>query len=515
MSASLTPSGSAPVSPQVGGPPIGSPANPPGDEGLPGPDWRDGWARLLLVLALALGLLRFLRLGEWSLWIDEALTLSDALHAEPLRNPLGYALIGAFAGLFEERPDERTLRLLPAVFGWLCVPAAAFCLRPVVGSRTAAGAALLLAVSSWHVYWSQTARFYTLAMLLTLLGGALVLDGLRRDRPGRVFVGLAGVGAGALAHPTALLVAPGLLLAALLPRGWHVRGALGGRRATAVVAALALAVGILAAGWAWDVLESWWRARGTEFSTPHFVLTTGFFMTPLVGTAAIFGLFLAIAGRDRGVVASACVLVGGLGAALVLSTVARMTAQYVFVLLPWLLVLAAAPLGGAASAVARGNPAEGAPRRGPRPGGALAAGYLAVLVVPSLVSCALYLTVRHGERPRWRDAFALVFEQRRQGDLIFSMAAPVAEYYLAERNTYVREPREVVYLDRWLAEVPGLWDRRDRRAWFVLNPEEMADWEPAQRAEVQRLLRENCRLVAYFPLYVESRDLSVKVYLRD
>src|SRR5512147_2928464 len=34
-------------------------------------------ARWLLLLALVLGLLRFFRLGHWSLWIDESLTYTD------------------------------------------------------------------------------------------------------------------------------------------------------------------------------------------------------------------------------------------------------------------------------------------------------------------------------------------------------------------------------------------------------------------------------------------------------
>ena len=35
--------------------------------------------RWILFIALGLGLVRFFQLGEWSLWHDEALALSDAL----------------------------------------------------------------------------------------------------------------------------------------------------------------------------------------------------------------------------------------------------------------------------------------------------------------------------------------------------------------------------------------------------------------------------------------------------
>src|SRR5206468_3522496 len=39
----------------------------------------DRAARWILLAALAIGLLRFFRLGEWSLWFDEVITWSDGL----------------------------------------------------------------------------------------------------------------------------------------------------------------------------------------------------------------------------------------------------------------------------------------------------------------------------------------------------------------------------------------------------------------------------------------------------
>jgi len=124
---------------------------------------RDRTAKWILGGALLLGLLRFWHLGTWSLWMDEAFTLADAFHREDISNPFGYRILGVFYGFFEGRPDEFLLRLPSAVLGWLCLPAAYWSLRPLVGRRGGAVAALILSVSAWHIYWSQTARFYTLA----------------------------------------------------------------------------------------------------------------------------------------------------------------------------------------------------------------------------------------------------------------------------------------------------------------------------------------------------------------
>jgi len=57
--------------------------------------------------------------------------------------------------------------------------------------------------------------------------------------------------------------------------------------------------------------------------------------------------------------------------------------------------------------------------------------------------------------------------------------------------------------------------RGDRHAWFVLNREELLDWPAADRADFVAMLAADCRLMRAWPLFVESRDLSVEVYLRD
>jgi hypothetical protein len=79
----------------------------------------------------------------------------------------------------------------------------------------------------------------------------------------------------------------------------------------------------------------------------------------------------------------------------------------------------------------------------------------------------------------------------------------------------LRRPTALAWLDYFHARLPGHWAPKGRRQWFVVNPEQYLGWDPADAGEFQRFLREECRLVASWPLYVESRDLSVWVYVRD
>ena len=138
-----------------------------------------------------------------------------------------------------------------------------------------------------------------------------------------------------------------------------------------------------------------------------------------------------------------------------------------------------------------------------------------VLTAVLLVNTALYFSVRRGERPPWREAYQYVWNRREAGDLVLGMEATVGEFYLAPWRENLRQPEHVQWLDKWRARLPEHWSRHSRRMWLVVNPEQFLDWDPADAADVQRFLREECRLVKCWPLYVESRDLSVWVYVRD
>jgi hypothetical protein len=457
----------------------------------------DTFARLLLAAALAIGALRWLRLGEWSLWIDEAFTLGDALSGREFENPLGYFVWRQWLAVVGSVPTEAELRAPAALFGHVGVLLVWFAARPFVGARAAALAALLLALSPWHVYWSQSARFYTLASALSLAGVALAAP--PGARPLRRASGFLLAGAALLAHPSAGLVLPGLVAGPLIARA-RPGAARGGQR---VLAWTALGVGaVLAAVWALPILRDWNVVKGGA-NPAHLVLSSGFFLTPALAVLAAFGLFDVFKRRDHpGAVLALLVVFGWLGAFAV-SLVMRVSAQYVFVLLPYTLALAAAPF-------ARG--ASGSPARLAGFSAALAA---LLAAAPLATNTLLQLTVRNGEREHWREAYAVVARERRDGDLVLGMAAPVGQYYLAPGSRDLREPTALEYLDRFRFEAATFAAHVGRRTWFVVNEERFAEWPSEQRDELRRILREDCRLVAHFPLEVESRDLSVFVYLRE
>jgi len=455
----------------------------------------DPLARKIFLLALAVGLVRFLLLGRWSLWLDEAFTLADTHHREGIDNPLGYGLFGLLYGLVEGRPCETLMRLPAAVFGWLVIPATYYVLRPILNARCAAGAALLIACSSWHLYWSQNARFYTLAQLLTLSGAGVFLYGLERGRSLLVGVGLSLIALSPLAHPSALLLGVPIVMVPWMSL-WFQRPPIQQiERVPWNLLSLCAFLGAGAgAGWALEVWSKY-QEQKSAFSTLHLVLTTGYYITPTVGLAFLYGAWVVWRdSRHRGFIALA-VAVPALGFAALASLFVLVSAQYVFVTLPWIAAVACAPLWKTLTSTRA------------------TVVFLAVLVAPGLVDSGLYF-LRNGDRPRWREAYAFVFEHRRESDLVFGMDAPVGEFYLDPAKTDLRDWSDVTWLDMWRARQNQDWQRYDRRTWYVVNEELLEEWSEDQRRLFRAILAD-CEQVASFPVRFTPRDLNVAVYLKE
>lgn len=458
-------------------------------------EWRTptSWLRNL---ALALALLRLVGLGRNGLWIDEAFTLHDslALGAEGVsRFPLGLAMMRAWLATTGLPASETVLRLPAAVLGAATIPLTAWAFRPLIGERRAWIAAALLGLSSWHLYWSQSARAYTLMLALSLLGAGLALRGCIEAKPRRYVAGLVCAGLATFAHPTGALVAGALVLAPSIARSetfglsWSPPRWMG---------AFALAAAGALAPWALAVWSDYsWRKPG--WSLAHLALSTGFYVTVPVGLAAAYAAWRAWREKMRGERLASVIVLLGLGGLAVAACMAKVAAQYAFVLAPWIVALAAAALDETAL----------------KPAIARTLG-LACLAWGAFEIVA-YSTVRHGDRPRWRDAYEFVAQRRGAEDLVCGMAAPVGGYYLAPGEPFVRSTSALLPLTRYGWEELVYWIASERRIWIVLNREDLAAWPQAERAEFERFLREQCQSLRTFEVGATPRDLDVEVLVRN
>lgn len=154
---------------------------------------RDRWAPRVVagrtaVIATAVALaVRLFRLNFQSLWLDEVLTYLNSqtsLHqlvvdpvVDPNIPPLYYVLIHWVLLLGR---DEVALRLPSVVAGVLTVPLVFALGRRWLGAAAGAAAAVLLAISPFHVWYSQEARPYALLLLLGV-AAMWLLERLRDD----------------------------------------------------------------------------------------------------------------------------------------------------------------------------------------------------------------------------------------------------------------------------------------------------------------------------------------------
>jgi mannosyltransferase len=183
---------------------------------------RAPWAALLALTLLA-ALLRAIGLDS-GLWLDEIRTLVDSV-----RHPLAqivtvfpgnnqhtlYAVLAHLSILtFGDQPWS--LRLPALLFGAATPAMLYFLAREFTGRGEGLLAALLLAVSYHHVWFSQNARGYSALAFFVLLSSYLLLRGLRRGR-GSDFAWYAlSCALGAYTHLTMAFVVAGHAIACLV-----------------------------------------------------------------------------------------------------------------------------------------------------------------------------------------------------------------------------------------------------------------------------------------------------------
>lgn len=144
---------------------------------------------LLLTTALAL-FLRVLAVNS-DLWLDEIAIIVDYRDVSPLGVLLSYIkpnnhllnteLVKLMTSLAGEH--EWAVRLPAVFFGVATIPVMYWVARPVAGRLASLSAALLLAVSYHHIFFSQNSRGYSGYLFFSLLATGYLVRGLDWDRP--------------------------------------------------------------------------------------------------------------------------------------------------------------------------------------------------------------------------------------------------------------------------------------------------------------------------------------------
>jgi mannosyltransferase len=429
------------------------------DEVRPG-----GGTRPLLLLAVvtAVGFaLRFWHLGQWPFQATEMFTLRDSNSPQFMNpRPLGYLL-----NYFLVRPvlplDEFGLRLLPAIFGVLAVPAMYYVSQRLVGRGPAIIAAFLVAVSPLLVMYSQLARYWSLVFLLCTIYPVLIYLGLRDQRRSDLVLGIIAGILAALAHPVSVILVGGpllLVLARLRPA--HAVQVWSNQTARWAIVLLAL-LGVAAVIRMVPILHGWIRQHDTHPGSGQFLLRpqpppglkqllnmAAFVESLTVPVAALGVVGIYLLWRERNQVLALFLASLALFPLVFLSLVSLRTPISQYYLLPAVPVF----FVGAGIFIDRLSDLDLHPRW-------LLPATITLLIVaagaPTLIS-----DHRDGRRFDFRAAASWLDRQLRPGDLVFSDQPMVLEYYL--RGTSVERLRRPEALDeamqrRSAPENQALW----------------------------------------------------------
>lgn len=504
---------------------------------------RRQWACVAAVTALAAAL-RLVGLGEWSFWVDEGHTWRDAtmpltgeggfLSTDRVRYGVPFLMLRLLLGVGITGYDEASVRLPFAIIGVVTVPLMAVCGRRLVGAWPAVVAAALLAINPWHVFWSQNARGYGLALLMCVV--AIHRAYRWRETRGALdlLLLIAAMGLAAASHPTAMMLVVALVGFEVVRWGVARTSSLSTRSVVSVAFAVVLAVVLLplmireldAAGWL--PFSGFMRAKASP-SLRHFMETTLFYFRPATLLAAVLGMLVAprVLGRDRALYLICMAVVPLLVLSGVSATLVKVTARYGLCALPVLTWLVAALIVYVATRL-RGRSMSLA---------LLLPGLLAADAVRMDVD---YYTAQYGQRARWREAADFVKReaQRRGCEGVYAVTVnePAMEYYLRPKHWFLMDhdphPGYRVRVLLGLTIDGGTTTQGEELhepgaeahlAWLrgqcgegalmpvMVTLPELREQDPS--GEFEALLRRDFELALHLPCWVGPKDESVYVYL--
>ena len=440
---------------------------------------------LLVFLILVAGGLRLYRLGEWSFWEDELFStgfIEDGFNFSIWRRSLTTDLI--HLAITNLGNSEWNARIVPALIGALSIPILFFPVRKAFGQQVALLYSALLSVSTWHLYWSQNARFYILLFLFYNLALMAFYLALEHDRPGYMLLSLMFLGLAARERLVALMLVPIALAYLFLLKILPVEKPPGFRLRTIAIFILPLILGaVIFAGPYLQNLSGWLDNFGRINNNPIWIFSASVYYIGLVNfCAAVFaGLYLLLR-RDR------LALFLGLGAAAPIFAIMAASlfqfaaTRYVFVSLAcWLLLACIAVLELYKSVKGEVK--------------ILALGFAALLFLAPLSDNLLYFKYQNGNRPDWRAAFQYISAHKDPDDLIYAIEPDLGNYYLRSK-TLGYQKFDLTHPEQYQGG-----------AWFVQDMI-VEELYPQHFAWIQ----ENAQMRANFDVHAYARNFKMRVY---
>jgi 4-amino-4-deoxy-L-arabinose transferase-like glycosyltransferase len=443
---------------------------------------------LLAGITLIAAVLRFYKLGTWSFWGDEIFSIGfreDGFNYNFLRQSLAGNLIHLATATLGT--SEWSARLFPALIGIISIPILYFPTKRLFGTSVAILASGLLAVSPWHLYWSQNARFYSLLLLFYTLALLYFAIGIEEDRPWFLLLSATFLGLAAKERLVALFFIPVVLSHFFLLKVLSIDNPLRHRlRSILLPFTLGAVLSFFFVLPYARHLDQWLAAFGGPNNSPFWIVagTVYYVGLPLVCIGAVGAVYFLL-NRNRAVLlvslSAAVPLVLMAGIALFQYTANR----YIFMTLTSWILLAALAVRELFHHL------KGHLRIFP-------VGLVLLLFMALIKEDFLYYQYQNGNRPDWKAALQFVQSHKEPGETVLTANRALGDYYSEEKTRA---------LDAF-----GIDDIKESpvRVWIV------DDWGSKDDVpDTMRWVEENAELIAVYDVWVEARNFSMRVYLYD
>lgn len=457
---------------------------------------------LLAIITLLAAAFRFYKLGEWSFWIDEIFSINRAtihygsvgsilLNIPPSTYWVPISILFTSASLHALGITEWSARLAPALIGIVSIPILYFPIKNIFDKWTALIAVSLLAVSPWHIFWSQNARFYTSIMLIYTLALFMFYLGFEKDRARYIAFGFLLFYLAMSERIIALFLVPVVvsylvilwLIPSIRPKGFNRKNLLI-ISIPVVLGLFVFVISYLFTGSVPFISDFDWFFLYVNYTPGRLVGTISFNIgVTLMAIAGFGGLFLLLQKSRAGIllILSAVIPIVIL---LPLSLFMFTEDRYAFITLPSWIVLAAVSV--------RGLWPKGWDKRM-----ILSIGVLAMLIANAMGDNLLYYRVNQGDRRDWKGAFTLVQERAEETDIVVAFWPEFGPYYL---------DREIV---AWDEVTPREIMEGGNRVWFIVDSETV--WGDLTK---KAWIENNTELMDV--LYLRTpQDQNIRIYLYD
>lgn len=472
-----------------------------------------------LVVATMLGAaLRLHQLDQPSFWHDELMTIRDVInpHRKHILRRFGYlpTELGLRAAgvdvnaLDSEQPQrwrsagvtERSARLGSCLIGLCTIPLLGLAARRIMPNRAAVVFALLLATGNWHLYWSQTARFYGFQFLWIGLALTWYFQATEQGRMRRLVGALVCFALAFLSHFMAVLVGAVLLADWLICviRRQPLRLTRYGLAImlTTIVAAPATVIVL----WLRQPKMFEWFMRVDGHGPGALIAGVIYMIGPVTVVTAALGALMLYRKQPRLTIYLALTAT----APTLLLSVMAMMGWYAHVRYGFFCYFGWAAL----AALAMDRLCE---HLRSQAGRVLAWTPLAMLLTASMLTNVGYFLSGGGHHPRWREAYEYVALHYQNGDRIIShndelfLDRYYLGYHLRDQYTDVEQAGPIIDMKK----NPGVLDEITGRAWIIVRSGTATHGRPysglAKRADLQLAL----------PLRLVQPYAEIEVYRYD